>query len=467
MRLRAFLVLAAWLVVTACSGSPNSPDQATYLVEVLPSSLSLLLGGTNATGTMNATVTRKLGANTLVDDSSPVTWTSSDVNVAAVSTSGRIVTVTGRGEGTATITATSNNVSGTATVSVTAPTNTTFARMIAGGSHTCGANAAGETFCWGSNTSGQLGDNSTSQRLTPRRVQTTSRFSALAAGANHTCGIGVTGSPSSCWGNGQFGQLGNATTSNSLVPTAISGGLTWTALTAGDNHTCGIATTGLAYCWGQGSSGQLGTGRQTNETTPAAVQGTTRFAIIAAAGSNTCAVAESGETMCWGGRYGLTPTLISGGNRFTVLRLGANHACGVVADGTAYCWGANQFGQLGTGGINESPVPTAVQTTLRFTVIAPGENYTCGLVSDGSAYCWGGNADGQLGIGLLSPTQLAPTRVVGGFGFSGLRTGARHACGIALESNVAVCWGSNSSGQLGDGTTVTNPVPVSVRGNQN
>jgi alpha-tubulin suppressor-like RCC1 family protein len=88
-------------------------------------------------------------------------------------------------------------------------------------------------------------------------------------------------------------------------------------------------------------------------------------------------------------------------------------------------------------------------------------------VADGAAYCWGGNADGQLGIGLLSPIQLTPVRVVGGFTFSGLRTGARHTCGIALESNAALCWGLNSSGQLGDGTTTTSSTPVSVRGNQN
>jgi alpha-tubulin suppressor-like RCC1 family protein len=211
----------------------------------------------------------------------------------------------------------------------------------------------------------------------------------------------------------------------------------------------------------------LGTGKMTNETTPAAVQGGTRFTIIAAAGSNTCAVAESGETLCWGGRFGLAPALIGGGLRFTDLRLGANHICGVVADGTAYCWGANQLGQLGTGGINDSPVPIAVQTNLRFSVVAPGDNYTCGLAADGSANCWGGNADGQLGIGFLSPTQLTPVRVVGGFTFSGLRAGARHTCGIALDSNAAVCWGSNSSGQLGDGTTTTTPTPVFVRGNQN
>lgn len=466
-KLRLLLLLAACVVIPACSGSPNSPGDATYLVDVVPDSISLILGGANATGTMNATVTRKLGANTLVDNSSAVTWTTSDPNVATVSANGRTATITGKGEGTATITATSNNASGTATVSVTAPTNTTFARMIAGGSHTCGATAAGEVFCWGSNSVGQLGDNTSLQRLTPRRVQTTLRFAALAAGANHTCAIGEPGSASSCWGSGQFGQLGNGTASNSLTPSAIGGGLSWTTLTAGDNHTCGIATTGLAYCWGQGISGQLGTGRLTNEMTPSAIQSNTRFTTIAAGGSNTCAIAETGETMCWGARFGVAPTLISGGLQFTTVRLGANHVCGLIADGTAYCWGSNQLGQLGTGGINDSPVPTPVQTNLRFTVIAPGENYTCGLVEDGSAYCWGGNADGQLGIGFLSPTQLTPTRVVGGFGFSGLRSGARHSCGIARETNIALCWGLNSSGQLGDGTTVTSSAPVSVRGNQN
>ena len=466
-KLRSFLSLIAWSLLAACSGSPNSPDQATYVVEVLPTSMSLIIGGANATGTMNATVQRKLGANTLVDESSPVTWTSSDVNVASVSANGRVATITGKGEGTATITASSNNASGTATVTVTAPTNTSFVRLIGGGSHSCGATGAGEVFCWGSNSAGQLGDNSTTQRLTPRRVQTTLRFSSLAAGASHTCAIGLSGSASSCWGSGQFGQLGNGATSNAVTPTPISGGITWTALTAGDNHTCGIATSGVAYCWGQGGSGQLGTGQTTNQTAPTAVQGNNRFTIIAAGGSNTCAVTDTGVTMCWGGRFGLTPTTIGGGLQFVDLRLGANHVCGLIANGTAYCWGANQSGQLGTGGTSDSPVPVAVQTNLRFGVIAPGENFTCGLVADGSAYCWGANTDGQLGVGLASTIQLTPVRVAGGFGFSGLRTGARHTCGIALGTNAALCWGLNSSGQLGDGSTSTSNTPVSVRGNQN
>ena len=127
----SFIPLADRLVACGCLlGSPNSPDQATYVVEVLPTSMSLIVGGANATGTMNATVKRKLGANTLIDESSPVTWTSGDTNVATVSATGRVATITGKGEGTATITASSNNASGTATVTVTAPTNTSFVRLI-------------------------------------------------------------------------------------------------------------------------------------------------------------------------------------------------------------------------------------------------------------------------------------------------------------------------------------------------
>src|SRR5215203_3289919 len=121
VKIRLFLILGALPGLSACSNSV-SMEQATYFVEVLPSSISLILGGTNATGTMNATVTRKLGANVLVDDSSPVTWTTSDPNVATVTPSGRTATITGKGEGTATITASSNSASATATVSVTAPT---------------------------------------------------------------------------------------------------------------------------------------------------------------------------------------------------------------------------------------------------------------------------------------------------------------------------------------------------------
>jgi hypothetical protein len=114
--------LAAMGLYVACSSSDGgSGPSATYTIEVNPQTLALTLGGASATGTVTATLTQKLGANSVIDQTSPVSWTTSDATVATVSTSGRTVTVTGVGHGTATITATAQGISATTSVSVTAP----------------------------------------------------------------------------------------------------------------------------------------------------------------------------------------------------------------------------------------------------------------------------------------------------------------------------------------------------------
>ncbi len=462
MNARQVITVFALGILPAC-GSDGGTAPASYTVDVTPASVPLTRG---ATATLNATVTRKLGANSIVDNAATVAWSSDNVNVATVTPTGRTATVTTTGVGTAIITASSNSARGTATILVTAPINASFVRLIGGGSHACGETPSGEIFCWGGNASGQLGDNSTAQKLLPSRAVTTLRFGVLAAGAAHTCAIGVPGSASSCWGDGQFGQLGNGGVTNALTPSAIQGSLNWVELSAGDRHTCGLASGGAIYCWGSGSNGQLGTGRQTSETTPVPVQaGSLRFTAVAAGGLNTCAITESSQTYCWGSRFGASPVLIAGGLAFTSLRLGSEHSCGLIADGSAYCWGSNQSGQLGTGGPSESLAPAGVQTSLRFSVLTAGATHTCGLALDAVAYCWGSNTDSQLGIGITAATQATPVRVVGGFTFSGIRAGSRHTCGLANGTGAAVCWGLNSSGQLGDGTTITRSSPVFVLGN--
>ena len=338
---------------------------------------------------------------------------------------------------------------------------------------------------------------------TPTSTPPTPTFTALVAGWRHTCGL-VSGGTAYCWGQNWYGQLGDGTSGNGknsadrTSPVAVNGGLTYTALVAGEGHTCGLVSGGTAYCWGANGYRQLGDGTSGNgtnsadRTSPVAVNVARTFTAQVARGQHTCGLAPGGTAYCWGwnvysqlgdGTSGngpiatvrTAPVAVSGGWTFTALVAGGNHTCGLVSGGTAYCWGYNASGQLGDGtsGTNRT-APVAVSGGLTFTALVAGDKHTCGLVSGGTAYCWGYNDEGQLGDGTSgngtnSANRTVPVAVSGGLTFTALMAGAYHTCGL-VSGGTAYCWGYNGKGQLGDGTSgnggnsANRTTPVAVSG---
>ncbi|OLC70617.1 MAG: hypothetical protein AUH78_20435 [Gemmatimonadetes bacterium 13_1_40CM_4_69_8] len=150
-------------------------------------------------------------------------------------------------------------------------------------------------------------------------------FASLTAGTPHSCGVAM-GGAAYCWGDGGYGQLGNGSQNNSLVPVPVVGGLAFTSLSARQLHTCGIAADNRAYCWGWNPDGQLGNG-----------------------------------STSWNGAPGsTTPVRVSGGLFFTSISAGGDHTCAVAPGGAAYCWGAGSRGQLGNGATQLLTVPVPV-----------------------------------------------------------------------------------------------------------
>ena len=292
-----------------------------------------------------------------------------------------------------------------------------FSQITSNGNHTCALTTEGKAYCWGVNNQGQLGNNSTTISRIPAAVQMPAgvSFQSIVAGYTHTCALATTGQ-AYCWGWNQYGQLGNNLTTGSRIPVAVQmpAGVSFQSIAAGSTHTCALTTEGKAYCWGLNNQGQLGNNSTTISRIPAAVQmpAGVSFQYITAGDEHTCALATTGHAYCWGANgYGqlgnnsttdsLTPAAVQmpAGVSFQSIAAGYYHTCALTTTGKAYCWGMNSQGRLGNNSTADSRIPVAVQMPagVSFQSIAAGTAYTCALATTGQVYCWGMNDYGQLG----------------------------------------------------------------------
>jgi hypothetical protein len=339
----------------------------------------------------------------------------------------------------------------------------------AGGSHTC-AVVSGAAYCWGSNSSGRLGDGTTDDRVVPTPVNGLgSGVTAIVAGGNHTCAIH--NGAAKCWGSGTSGQLGNGTNTSSSVPVQVTGLTSGvTAISAGISHSCAVHN-GQVKCWGLGTSGQLGNSASASSNTPVNVTGLPSGVTAIESGDNHTCVIHNGAAKCWGsggsGRLGNNaiadsnvPVQVAGlTSGVTAITAGFLHTC-AVHNGAAKCWGNNSNGQLGDGTNTSSNVPVQVNTmTSDVTAVTAGDYHVCGIQS-GTLLCWGSNSSGQLGNGT-NTSSSAPVQVTGlTSGLNSISAGWNHSC--AVHVGQVKCWGSNFDGRVGDGSTTSRNAPVLV-----
>ena len=241
----------------------------------------------------------------------------------------------------------------------------------------------------------------------------------------------------------------------------------FTAIVAGEQHTCALDDRGAAFCWGSNPDGQLGVAETLATTsTPTPVDTDVRFSTLAAGAYQTCGVGRDGHTYCWGRSVDgdrTRPQPVTQSLQLKFLSSRSKHICGVTGTGTVACWGEGFAGQLGTGGHGataDAAEPQILTSAPALILIATGEAFSCGIDQAGQAHCWGAHDVGQLGTGtgspgpcvandgILFPCSPTPWVIVGGLVLTRLAAGSYHACAVGVEG-FPYCWGDNTESQLG------------------
>jgi serine/threonine-protein kinase len=245
------------------------------------------------------------------------------------------------------------------------------------------------------------------------------------------------------------------------------------ALAIGKHHACARLLNTTVVCWGRNDVGQLGDGTERDHG-PAAIPGLHNVEQVALNIHGGCVRQDQGRVKCWGAnKYGqvgdgtttarLAPVEVEGAQGALSIALGQDHGCAVFGDGTVRCWGRNADGELGTGDRSDHSVPTPVTGLQGAVAVALGGHFSCAMTHDGAVWCWGSNGDGELGTGGAEPSRPTPAQVVGLDGVRQISAGWRHACARSKAVGIR-CWGQNSFGQVGDGTTTNRPIPIPVPG---
>jgi alpha-tubulin suppressor-like RCC1 family protein len=392
----------------------------------------------------------------------------------------------------------------------------TGAKSVAsGGFHSCAIKADGKVACWGQDGSGQLGDEDPGDYSTTpvdvHGITVANPAKALALGDSHSCAILADGTVK-CWGHNFFGELGDGTTTERSVATAVTGlAADAAAITAGESHTCVIVADAnrTTYCWGHNAYGQLG------HKTPISDNGTpadpsddhmspsptplrVRYdddpsplgedildlvdgLAVAAGQYHSCELVDGGGVRCWGsnqrGQLGAdanpltkeledTPygVLVPGLGGATAVTAGGFHSCALTGSAMR-CWGYDFFGQLG-GFRNQSTSPVTVTAVAGASQVAAGTKFACALIGTpaGAPVCWGSNANGRLGAGLGVANTTIRVPVSGIGSAVSVDAGNGHACVLPTTTDTPRCWGAGTDGQLGNTADLDSSTPVSVSG---
>ena len=354
--------------------------------------------------------------------------------------------------------------------------------------HTCAVLDNGQVWCWGRNEDNQLGSTSPNVATEPVHVQGVIDAVQVTTGSDFSCSLNKAGTVF-CWGKGDAGRLGHGHTKGSPTPVEVTGLSGVRQIAAGNQHTCAVTNGGEVYCWGNNNHKQGALpGDMRESPRPSKVESLTGITTIAAGSNTTCATNEAGALFCWGYNYygqigngqegsghdAATPVQVSKVQNVAQVDIGEYHTCAVLQSGEAHCWGRDGYGNLGGAERGNRTEPNVVANVADAQSIALGGHHVCVIRQSGAVACWGRSESGQLGASEISdpyhatdvipamdslitppptPPTFTPDPATPVQAEPMISTSEGFACALGTEGQP-VCWGSNSSGQLGDGTTV-------------
>jgi alpha-tubulin suppressor-like RCC1 family protein len=378
-----------------------------------------------------------------------------------------------------------NNDTQSSSTTPTTPTTPTSSgpttglkQISSGANHNCAIkNVDGSLWCWGADSNGQLGNKSTND-LSSAVLTDNGAWTQVASGGSHSCAINNDGTLW-CWGANASGQLGIGTTAANQEPAQVGSDTNWQSIATGVDHSCAIKTDGTLWCWGGNSKSQLGNGGTTDSTDPIQIGSNTDWTAISLGNKFSCATKINQSLWCWGDNSAgqlsydkatpvfSTPQQESSMSSWNKVATGNGNTCAITNSQALYCWGDNSYGQLTLNNITTTDSSTPQQiyedgpvaATTPFTAqdVAVGDGQSCAIKTDGTLWCWGNNSSGQLGVGttssLTTPHQVSHTTT-----WREVNAGDHHTCAIDADY-VGYCWGLNDSGQLAAGNLLNTDSP--------
>ena len=378
------------------------------------------------------------------------------------------------------------------------------------GSHTMAIRSDGLLYAWGLNSSGQLGDGTTTNRNSPVLVST-SNFISIATGAAHSLAIREDDTLWA-WGNNATWQLGDGLSVNrsSPVQVGLSLGLSWSSVAAGASHSAAINSLGKLYMWGASAGGAIGDNQTAANRSSPTLIGTSSWTSVSLGSSFTAAITSIGTLFAWGlnslNQLGdattvnkSSPVQIGGGlllsfinvsagldhsaaittdyklyawgsangvllqnsvQSWTKISAGVQHTVAVRSDGLLYAWGLNNAGQLGDSTTTNRSSPVIVTSDLSWSQVAAGDSHTLAIRSNGLIYAWGLGTSGQLGFGTAA-NRSSPVLVTSLSSYTQVKAGAAHSLAIKVNG-IIEAWGLNSSGELGQTDTINRSAPLAI-----
>lgn len=305
---------------------------------------------------------------------------------------------------------------------------TNVKQVVSGSEHVCALKNDGTVWCWGYNSFGQVGTGiavgSGSATWSPVQVPTLTGVKQISAGSHHNCALAGS-AETFCWGRNNFGQLGNNTTTNSATPVKVLYGsfslIGGELIASSDSHTC-VMMTGRLFCWGLNTNGQLGDGTTTNRSSAVAINAVGAVTQLALGSAHSCALRADGTLRCWGGNgsgqlgngtttQSLTPVTV-GLTGVKQIATSLDATCALRSDSGVSCWGNNGFGQVGdgTGETKLTPV-SVIGTNPAVRSISGAFSNFLAVRADQSMLGWGSNSSGihcDNGEGRFLPLPVIP-----------------------------------------------------------